>query len=145
MSFPRFIPAAFAASMMLWTSPLLAEEPLRVEIDNIKSNKGTIYVMAFSSAADFEAINEKALKGVAYAKANKSEKGKLALLVKGAKPGCCALVAFHDENDNKDIDMIAGIPREGYAFSNGKKDGEPPAFDKAIVKGKSTQMPLIYW
>ncbi len=145
MPFPRLIPAALAAFMMLWTSPLLAEEPLRVEISNIKSGKGTIYVMAFSDKADFEAINEKDLTGIAYAKATMAEKGNLALLVKGAKPGCCALVAFHDENDNKDIDMIAGIPREGYAFSNGKKDGEPPAFDKAIVKEKSTQMPLIYW
>ncbi|SNZ19670.1 DUF2141 domain-containing protein [Cohaesibacter gelatinilyticus] len=145
MPFPRLIPAALAASMTLWASPLLADEPLRVEINNIKSNKGTIYVMAFSTKADFETINEKALKGIAYTKASMAEKGKLTLLVKGAKPGCCALVAFHDENDNKDIDMIAGIPREGYAFSNGEKDGEPPAFDKAIVKENSTQIPLIYW
>jgi uncharacterized protein (DUF2141 family) len=43
------------------------------------------------------------------------------------------------------MDVIAGIPREGYACSNGKKDGAPPAFDKAIVQGKSIQLPLIYW
>jgi uncharacterized protein (DUF2141 family) len=33
-------------------------------------------------------------------------------------PGSYALLAFHDENRNNKLDMMLGIPREGFGFSN---------------------------
>jgi uncharacterized protein (DUF2141 family) len=33
------------------------------------------------------------------------------------RPGTYALLVFHDENANGKLDMIFGMPREGFAFS----------------------------
>ena len=35
----------------------------------------------------------------------------------GLAPGGYALAIFHDENRNRKLDMILGIPREGFGFS----------------------------
>lgn len=37
----------------------------------------------------------------------------------GVEPGVYAVVAFHDENQNQELDLgFLGIPKEGYAASN---------------------------
>jgi uncharacterized protein (DUF2141 family) len=35
----------------------------------------------------------------------------------GLAPGGYALAVFHDENRNRKLDMLIGIPREGFGFS----------------------------
>jgi uncharacterized protein (DUF2141 family) len=37
--------------------------------------------------------------------------------ISGLAPGGYALSIFHDENRNRKLDMIVGIPREGFGFS----------------------------
>lgn len=37
--------------------------------------------------------------------------------ITGLAPGGYALAVFHDENRNRKLDMLIGIPREGFGFS----------------------------
>ncbi len=37
--------------------------------------------------------------------------------ISGLAPGGYALAIFHDENRNRKLDMLIGIPREGFGFS----------------------------
>lgn len=37
--------------------------------------------------------------------------------ITGLAPGGYALAIFHDENRNRKLDMLIGIPREGFGFS----------------------------
>jgi uncharacterized protein (DUF2141 family) len=37
--------------------------------------------------------------------------------ITGLVPGGYALAIFHDENRNRKLDMLLGIPREGFGFS----------------------------
>jgi uncharacterized protein (DUF2141 family) len=39
----------------------------------------------------------------------------------GFPPGRYALTVFHDENANRKLDMLLGIPREGFGFSRNPK------------------------
>lgn len=142
MSRTRLVLFLFALISSLWTLSSHAESVMKVEISNIRSGTGSIYLLAFAEAKDFKSLDERALVGFATAKA---QSGSLKLVLEDIPSGCCALFAFHDENNNKDLDLTAGIPVEGYAFSGGKKDGEQPDFDKAIVRTSSTNLPLIYW
>lgn len=37
--------------------------------------------------------------------------------IAGLAPGGYAVAVFHDENRNRKLDMLVGIPREGFGFS----------------------------
>ncbi|HEY8592835.1 MAG TPA: DUF2141 domain-containing protein [Sphingomicrobium sp.] len=39
------------------------------------------------------------------------------LRIQGLKPGTYAVTLFHDENANQRLDVLLGIPREGFGFS----------------------------
>ena len=44
-------------------------------------------------------------------------------------PGRYAVIAYHDKNDNKKLDLILGMfPNEGWGLSNDPKVIGPPSF-----------------
>jgi uncharacterized protein (DUF2141 family) len=50
----------------------------------------------------------------------------------GLAPGGYAAAIIHDENGNKKLDTLMGIPREGFGFSRNPAIGfGPPRFDAA--------------
>ena len=50
----------------------------------------------------------------------------------GLAPGNYAAAIIHDENGNKKLDTLMGIPREGFGFSRNPAIGfGPPKFDAA--------------
>lgn len=134
--------AAFLSIGSFYPSVVFAESGILVEISNIRSNKGKIHLLAFARDAHFKTLEIDDV--VAYAEAEpQGERTKLFL--PELPLGCCALLAFHDENSDEDLNMIAGIPLEGYAFSGMLEDGEQPAFKKAIVSSHQVELPLRYW
>ena len=56
-------------------------------------------------------------------------------MVQDLAPGRYALSAFHDENDNGELDTnLMGIPSEGYGFGNDASAAfGPPSFEAAAV------------
>lgn len=52
----------------------------------------------------------------------------------GLAPGNYAAAIIHDENANRKLDTVLGIPREGFGFTRNPAIGfGPPKFDAARV------------
>lgn len=64
----------------------------------------------------------------------------------GVKPGRYAVVAYHDANDNKRLDLLLGMfPREGWGLSNNPKVVGPPAFEPSAIDVAEPKTQTLVW
>lgn len=64
-------------------------------------------------------------------------------------PGNYAIAVLQDANDNKKMDTFAGVPKEGFGFSNNAmKPFGPPSFEQAKIvvpaNGAATSIKIKY-
>ena len=89
--------------------------------------------------------------GCPYTGRARASKGAAQILVSNVKPGVYALQAFHDSNDNMDLDRnFFGLPKEGMGFGNdAQMHMGPPTFEDAAVEvpadGASASLRLRYF
>ena len=124
----RIIAAALAT--MLCAQALAAE--LAIDVHGVRSGDGRVY-LALHGPATKETFpsGEAVVEGLrASARA-----GTMRFVVQDLAPGRYALSAFHDENDNGELDAnLLGIPSEGYGFGNDASAAfGPPSFEAAAV------------
>jgi uncharacterized protein (DUF2141 family) len=101
---------------------------LKVTVTGASNNTGSVKIALFNSQKSFEAG-----KAEPFMKASVSIKSGVSEYVfEGVPYGEYAIMLFHDENDNGKPDMLFGIPREDFAFSNNvaPKFG-PPKYSEA--------------
>jgi uncharacterized protein (DUF2141 family) len=130
--------------LMLASAAAPASEPgpvLRVEVPNLRGNRGDLIVMVFpeSAAGDYP---------TKYASAIVTRTVRLSehtgpIVVEGLAPGRYALRVHHDENADGKLQKRLFRPQEGLAFSSGAKlrwNG-PPKFKDAVFElaGEVTQ------
>jgi uncharacterized protein (DUF2141 family) len=106
--------AALATSSVQAEAPVSRGAELQVKLHGLRSARGLVHLCLTHSARRFLACKE--------------DKSAVALTVPAAKaqaldlgrvePGTYALLIVHDENGNGKLDMVMGIPREGFGFSN---------------------------
>ena len=102
---------------------------LAIKVDNLRSTRGLIHACITASRAHFPACEKdpKARKATAPASAR---------LVKltGLPTGPYAVAIFHDQNSNRKMDKMMGIPREGFGFSRSPvvRFG-PPKFEQVVI------------
>jgi uncharacterized protein (DUF2141 family) len=110
-------------------STLAQTASLEVNVNNIKSQKGSIRVGLFSNEKDF-------LKHTIEGKVVKASGSEVTVVFENLKPGDYAVSIIHDENENGELDSNAfGIPKEGFAFGNNAMGTfGPPSFEKAKVE-----------
>ena len=99
--------------------------PVEVTVTGIRSDAGQV-VVDICPPEDF-------LKACPIEAKVRAHKGTVTVLVPGVPPGRYAIQAYHDANDNGDLNRgMFGIPKEGIGFSN---DAMPrllrPKFDVA--------------
>jgi uncharacterized protein (DUF2141 family) len=88
---------------------------LRVDIQNVRVVKGTVYIALFTPGKDFP--EGKPLEGKKVYVGAKSLHTTFSV-----EPGDYAIAVYHDENDNGKMDTrMFGIPKEPYGFSNNFK------------------------
>lgn len=99
-----------------------------VKVSNPQSEKGNIYMALYNSEDNFMDIDKASLKIIKSVNSFKS-----GVNLKISTSSEYAVVIFHDENNNGELDTNSlGIPKEGYAFSNNATGMfGPPSFDKA--------------
>lgn len=85
---------------------------LLIQIDGVKSSKGQIAVTIYGDD------KTKFLKQELLNTYDAAKPGVTTVCISLPHPGRYALVAYHDANSNKDLDVGLLGPREGYAFSN---------------------------
>jgi len=105
---------------------------LTVEVRGIRSGEGRVLLAVHGpqSKETFPSGDE-----VAAARRASARAGTLRFVIDDLAPGRYALTAFHDENDNGDLDTgLFGIPTEGYGFGNdAKATFGPPDFEAAAI------------
>lgn len=123
-----FITAVLAGA---GAAPALAAD-LDIEVRGIRSGDGRLYVAVHTS----ESKSEFPAASRAFATIQRrAQTGTLRFVLRDLPAGRYAVNAFHDENDNGDLDTnLIDIPSEGYGFANDPNTSFGPAkFDAAAV------------
>jgi uncharacterized protein (DUF2141 family) len=119
------------------TSP--EQGTLEVEVANIKSMDGYVYLQIFSSEDDF-------MKNpIRRAKVESIEGESVLLKVEDLPFGDYSVSVLHDENMNGEMDSgTFGIPKEGYGFSNNAKGmfGPPSYEDTQFTFDKNMKLSI---
>jgi uncharacterized protein (DUF2141 family) len=153
---PRKLSAMRRACGMMWPAAVTmvcvllswpsagSASSLSVTVEDIDGGKG--YVLVAVCARDAFLGAGCTLTGKAPA-----TPGAVTVVVRDIAPGVYAVQAFHDENDNMDLDRsLLGFPREGMGFSNDAPMtyGPPRFVDAAITIGAedaATRLKMRYF
>jgi uncharacterized protein (DUF2141 family) len=138
-------------------SPSSGASELRVVIEGVRSDAGTIMVGLYDSSEGFVAAikhsTEAGLlndKGRRVGMALRAVAGVESIVFADLPPRRYAVIVFHDENDNGRLDENGwGVPTEGYGFSNNAQGflGAPSFAAAEITLGEKNQsiaISLIY-
>jgi uncharacterized protein (DUF2141 family) len=100
---------------------------LTVTLDGVKPGGGPLTVLLFDHAEGFP---KEALASQRHVLAS----GQQSLALDGLKPGRYAVMAYHDEDGNGELNRLFGmIPQEGWGLSNNPRVTGKPAFDDAAI------------
>lgn len=135
----RLLPVAVLAGIA--AVPAFSAD-LTVEVRGIRSGDGRLYVAVHApQTRDTFPAGE----GVAAFRQD-AQVGALRFVVRDLPPGQYAVNAFHDENDNGELDTnLFGIPTEGYGFTNDPKTtfGPPDFEDAAVDLGDASELAVM--
>lgn len=101
---------------------------LEVKVAGVRNDRGHVLV-AVCTAETFLGT------GCPYGARAAASVGDVSMQLRGIPPGTYAVQAFHDEDDDGEIDRnVFGLPREGMGFSNdAPMRFGPPRFEEAAV------------
>jgi uncharacterized protein (DUF2141 family) len=100
---------------------------LTVTLDGVKPGGGPLTVLLFDRAEGFP-------KEALASQRHVLPAGQQSLALDGLKPGRYAVMAYHDEDGNGELNRLFGmIPQEGWGLSNNPKVSGKPAFEDAAV------------
>jgi len=101
---------------------------VEVRVSGIIGAKGNINVAVCD--------RERFLKQCAYSASVPAKAGETVVNVKDVPAGTWAVLAYHDENENKELDRnFIGIPKENYGFSRDAASRfGPPSFEEAAIE-----------
>ncbi len=103
---------------------------LTVTVTGVRELKGTIQVAVVDSEAAWNDAAERIAVQVTRADSETAS-----LRFTGLPPGTYAVQVMHDENDDNKLNTnFAGIPIEGYGFSNNPRVMRRPNFDEASFR-----------
>ena len=133
------ITAALAAMVAI---PVLAAD-LSIEVRGVRSADGRVYVAVHGpESKDTFPSGDDIVSGLR----EPARIGTLRFVVSDLPAGRYAVNAFHDENDNGELDTnLVGIPSEGYGFANDPSTTfGPPDFEVAAVTvGETSEVAVL--
>lgn len=120
-----FIPFLF--SLLAFHPP--TDEGIKVNILNLRNNKGHVLVSLFNNSSGFPDKADKAIRKMQLTINNNAASASFT----GLPAGNYAVAILHDENDDRKMNTnFFGIPKEGYGFSNNVMGTfGPPSFSRA--------------
>lgn len=118
-----------AAGLALLVGSVASAANLAATVDNIKEYKGKVRVTVYPEATWLNEDPEKAAGLQSVGLTGQTANGSVSLNF-DLEPGEYAAVAYHDLNDNAELDRnFVGIPKEPYAFSQGFDKMRRPTFE----------------
>ena len=114
----------FSVALAL-AAPTVHAQELHVTLSGLQHGNGQVAVAVYADPKTFRKDDQ----AFAAQKAN-AETGAVTLVFNDVPPGRYAVLAYHDENDNGELDRRFGmIPTEGYGLSNNPKVMGPPSYE----------------
>ena len=109
---------------------------ITVTIDNVTNDKGKVLMSLHTS--------ETFMKGKGIKDTETSiEDGKVTITFENVLPGEYAILALHDQNDNKRMDFDDnGMPQESFGMSNNVMVMGPPQYEDAKFKVANEDLDL---
>ena len=116
-------------SILVWLFLISAKgqsQTLIVVVQGVKSDQGLLRMGLYNSDKEF-------MKTRWQSKGSKAKVGEVELVFEKVPPGTYAISVFHDANENGKLDSnFAGVPKEGFGFSNNAMGMfGPPSFVEA--------------
>ena len=109
--------------------------PMTVRLNGVEHDNGTVRVALFSEPKSFR----KADMAFATAEAN-AKTGTMTIVFNEVPAGQYAIMAYHDENGNGELDRRFGMfPTDGYGLSNNPKIMGPPTFEDSQFEVSTDQ------
>ncbi len=101
---------------------------IEVECVDLRYDQGEVVIALYDRAESFPREN-----GVRAGAYSAIEGRRARCRFEGIPAGRYAVAAFHDEDGDRKLRTVLGIPREGYGFSNDARPGTfgPPKFAAA--------------
>ena len=123
----RFFVLGACCLVVATTASAASQGRITIVATGIEGTRGTVLVQLANSGADYDSDDD----AFRYAEGNASD-GRATFVFDDVPYGDYAVKVFHDENDNKKIDMGWRGPTERYGFSNGARGFMgPPSFENA--------------
>lgn len=113
---------------------------ITVTIENIANNNGNVLLALHTEDTFMKGAGIQSLE-------SKIVDGKISITFENIKPGTYAIMALHDENENKRMDFEDnGMPKESYGTSNNSTSFGPPQFSQAKfdLKDEDLEIKIIF-
>lgn len=118
-----------AFALMALATPAAADG-LNVTVDGIRNAKGNIVILVFDDARAFDSLD--VWSAVGYAQIP-SRKGSVSHEFSDLNAGPYAVLLFHDENKDEDLNMTATKLLEGLGSTGASNPEDEPDFKAASV------------
>ena len=120
MRMPRLLPLL----LLLGATPIAS---LQLDVQKLRSARGMLQICLTARPESFPNC-----KNDPRAISRSVSAAQARVQFDGLFPGSYAIAIVHDENGNRKLDTVMGIPREGFGFSRNPAIGfGPPRFDAA--------------
>ena len=123
------------------TTPPPVAPGVTLTIDGVRSDTGEIIVMVFDEEAAYTAYDHTK---TAELREVSAATGTMKVSFEKLTTGPYAIVLFHDENGDDDLNMKYGIPLEGYGTSGAKGIYDDPGFQQALVTPGNVTVQMYY-
>ena len=132
-------PALFLGSLLLSSVALAAGNTLDITVKGVRDDQGMVRAGIYNSPETFPKEGKAIARTATPAKA-----GSVTLQFTDLPPGKYAVILYHDENNDGQMDKRFGmIPIEGYGLSNNVKATGKPSFDQCAFEIPATKNQTI--
>lgn len=114
---------------------------LEVTVTGARNTNGRIIVLVFDDATAYDAYDYENAVGYAELAAGTAP---MTHTFSDLSADAHAVVLFHDENENYDLDLVDGYPVEGYGTSNAKSAYDELSFQQAVVEPGAVRVEIHY-
>lgn len=124
----------FGLTAFLMTAELVGRAPspgeVSIVVSGLRNSRGEVRICMTRDPAHFPDC-----KGDPEALTRSIPAATPAVTLAAVPPGEYAIAIFHDENNNRRLDTVFGIPREGFGFSRNPPLGfGAPRFSNVVIR-----------
>ena len=115
---------------------------LSVEITGLRNASGQVIVLVFDEEGAFADFDYR--KAVGYDEID-AVRGGVKAAFSDLETGPYAVMVFHDENGDRDLNLEGELPLEGFAISGAADAYDAPSFRQAAVASGAVRLKLHYF